>query len=158
MGSDADSEMKQAPVCGPRGPGRNPRERRRRRAGVAPANFGRGGARPCARVPVDFGPAEHGEGSRGMFTANLRTKILDLRGFDLSRILTLRCGIRMSLGNFPEILSQAILEGLILVGRLGVSGQPLAVEPGLWPRRAPSTRPGPWPVGCPIHRLRVCRV
>ena len=52
---------------------------------------------------------------------NLRTKILDFRGFDSSRILSLRGGILMSLGHFPEMLSQRILAGILLVGRLGVS-------------------------------------
>ena len=55
-------------------------------------------------------------------TANLRTKILDFRGFDSSRILILRCGILMSLGSFLEVLGRAILVGIILVGRLDVSG------------------------------------
>ena len=53
-------------------------------------------------------------------TANLLTKILDFRGFGSSRILIQRGGILMSIGNFPETLSQAILAGIILVGRLGV--------------------------------------
>ena len=39
-------------------------------------------------------------------TANLRTKILDFRGFDSSRILILRGGILISIGNFPESLSR----------------------------------------------------
>ena len=56
------------------------------------------------------------------YTVNLRTKILDLRWFDSSRILILRGGILMSIGNFPESLSQAILVGRFLVGRLGVAG------------------------------------
>ena len=51
---------------------------------------------------------------------NLRSKILDSGGFDSSRILMLRGGILMSMGNFPECLSQSILVGIILVGRLGV--------------------------------------
>ena len=55
-------------------------------------------------------------------TANLRTKILDYRGFDSSRILILRGGIPGPIGNSPESLSQAILAGVILVGRLGVCG------------------------------------
>ena len=55
------------------------------------------------------------------YTATLRTKILDFRGFDSSRILSLRGGILMSIGNFPEVLSQGILEEIILVGRLGVA-------------------------------------
>ena len=35
-------------------------------------------------------------------TANLRTKILDFRGFDSSRMLTLRGGILRPTGDFPE--------------------------------------------------------
>ena len=41
-------------------------------------------------------------------TANLRTKIMDFRGFDPSRILMLRGGIPRTTGNFPESSSQAI--------------------------------------------------
>ena len=37
-------------------------------------------------------------------TANLRTKILDFRWFDSSRILHLRGAILMSIGNLPEFL------------------------------------------------------
>ena len=58
-------------------------------------------------------------------TANLRTTILDSRGFDSSRLLILRGGILMSIGNIPENLIQAILVGIIL-GRLGVPGAGLA--------------------------------
>ena len=61
--------------------------------------------------------------SRVQATANLHTKILDLRGFDSSIILILRGGIRMSIGNIPESLSQAILIGIILVGRLGTQNK-----------------------------------
>ena len=46
-------------------------------------------------------------------TANLRTKILDFRGFYSSIILTLRGGVLMSIGNLPEVLSQRILAGMI---------------------------------------------
>ena len=53
--------------------------------------------------------------------ANLRTKILDFRGVDSSIFLNLRGPILMSIGSFPESLSQAILAGIILVGRLGVT-------------------------------------
>ena len=42
-------------------------------------------------------------------TANLRTATSDFRGFDSSGILILRGGILLSIGNFPEILSQQIL-------------------------------------------------
>ena len=54
-------------------------------------------------------------------TANLHTKIPVFRGFDSNIILILRAWILMSIGNFPESLSQAILAGRFLVGRLGVS-------------------------------------
>ena len=53
-------------------------------------------------------------------TANLRTTILDFRGFDSSGILILRGGIPRSIGNFPECSSQGILVGMITLGRLGV--------------------------------------
>ena len=53
-------------------------------------------------------------------TANLRTKIMDFRGFDSSRILILRGGILRPVGNFPECLNQATLLGITLVGILGV--------------------------------------
>ena len=54
-------------------------------------------------------------------TANLRTNIMDFRGFDSSMILIIRAGIPRPMGNFLESLSQAILVGIMLVGRLGVS-------------------------------------
>ena len=56
-------------------------------------------------------------------TANLRTKILDFRGFDSSIFLILRCGIPRPIGNCLEMLSQQILAGRFLAGRLGVSHQ-----------------------------------
>ena len=52
-------------------------------------------------------------------TANLPTNIVDFRGLDPSRILNLRGGILMSVGDFLESLSQAMLVGIMLVGRLG---------------------------------------
>ena len=52
-----------------------------------------------------------------------RTNIVDFRGFDSDIIFTQRGGILMSIGNFPESLSQAILVGIILVGRLGVESR-----------------------------------
>ena len=51
--------------------------------------------------------------------ANLRTKILDFRGFDTSIILILRGGVLVCIGGFPEIVSQRILAGMILAGGLG---------------------------------------
>ena len=53
-------------------------------------------------------------------TANLRTKIMDFRGFDSSAILILRGGIPRPIGSLPESLRQAILVWIILVGRLDV--------------------------------------
>ena len=63
----------------------------------------------------------HGRAApRHSHTANLRTEILDFRGFDPSIILILMGGIPRPIGNFPEVLSQLILVGMILLGRLGV--------------------------------------
>ena len=50
-------------------------------------------------------------------TANLGTNTVDFRGFDSSIILILRGGIVMSIGDLPESLSQAILGGIMLVGK-----------------------------------------
>ena len=52
--------------------------------------------------------------------ADFRTNIMDFRGFDSSIILILRGGILMSTGSFSESLSQAILVGIMLVGKSGV--------------------------------------
>ena len=51
---------------------------------------------------------------------NLPTNIVDFGGFDSSIILIKRGGILMSMGNVPESLSQVMLVGVMLVGRLGV--------------------------------------
>ena len=53
-------------------------------------------------------------------TPNLPTNIVDLRGLDSSIILIERGGIPRPIGHFPESLSQAMLVGVMLVGRLGV--------------------------------------
>ena len=50
----------------------------------------------------------HGHEWRSSHTANLRTKILDSRGFDSSVILRLRGGIPRPIRDFPEDLSQGI--------------------------------------------------
>ena len=71
-------------------------------------------------------------------TANLRTKAQGFRGFDLIRILISRGGTLMFIGNFPESLSQRILAGIILVGRLSVAA---ARAPRSWSSSpAPGTR------------------
>ena len=69
-------------------------------------------------------------------TANLRTKNLDIRGFDSSRIIIVRGGILMSMGVFPEM----ILVGIILGGRLGAAPQLRARAPLPSPA-CPHTRP-----------------
>ena len=53
-------------------------------------------------------------------TANLRTKIMDSGGSDSSTISILRGGTPRPTRNFLESSSQAILVGIMLVGRLGV--------------------------------------
>ena len=53
----------------------------------------------------------------------------NFRGIDSSIILIVRGGILMSIGSFPESLSQAILAGRFLVGRLGVLGGPVGQLP-----------------------------
>ena len=50
-------------------------------------------------------------------------------GFDSSIVLILRGGILMSIGNFPESLSQAMLVGIMLVGKLGVRSHPSGLAP-----------------------------
>ena len=55
-------------------------------------------------------------------TANLPAKILNFGGSYSGRILILRGAILTSIGDLPESLSQAILVGIILVGRFGVVG------------------------------------
>ena len=47
---------------------------------------------------------------------------MDFIGFYSSIIIILRGGILTSIVDFLESLSQAILEGIMLVGRLGVTG------------------------------------
>ena len=53
-------------------------------------------------------------------TPNLPTNIVDFGRFDSSTILIYRGGILMSIGDFPEVLTRAMLVGTMLVGRLGI--------------------------------------
>ena len=53
-------------------------------------------------------------------TAYLPTNIVGFRGFDSSTSLIQRGGIPRPIVNSPESLSQAMLVGVMLVGRLGV--------------------------------------
>ena len=64
---------------------------------------------------------------------------MDVRGLDSSIILILRGGILMSIGDFPESLSQSILVGIMLVGRLGV---PVSVKEHIPFPRASALQPG----------------
>ena len=65
---------------------------------------------------------EQDSGTLAVVTANLPTNIImDFRGFDSSISLILRGGILVSIGNFPESSSPAMLVGLMLVGGLGAS-------------------------------------
>ena len=52
-------------------------------------------------------------------TPNLPTNIVDIRGFDSSMMLNLRGGILMSVGDFPESLSQAMLVGCNVSREIG---------------------------------------
>ena len=52
-------------------------------------------------------------------TPNLPTNIVDFGGFDSSIMLCLRVEFSCP-GDFPDSLSQAMLVGTMLVGRLGV--------------------------------------
>ena len=79
---------------------------------------------PTCELPFRISPGTAREGDLDLqFTgaANLRTKILDFRGFDLSRISILTGGILISIGNLLDISSQQNLAGRILVGRLGAA-------------------------------------
>ena len=55
-----------------------------------------------------------------MITPDLPTNIVDFRGFDSSIIFIERGGIPTSIGKCRQSLSQAMLVGMVLEGRLGV--------------------------------------
>ena len=93
---------------------------------------GLNGPRPRPRGPSR--PWVHGSGD----APNLPTKVLDIRGLDSSRILMLRGGILSSIGDLPESLSQAILVGRLLVGRLGVAHAARHEQQGTRHRRPPT--------------------
>ena len=95
----------------------------------------------CWRSTPRTGPPGQPRLASSNLAADLPTNLLDFGGFDLSIILILRGGILRSIGSFPEVLSQQILVGILLVGRLG--------EGGLTPPRHPSTRSAPPGVGEP---------
>ena len=54
-----------------------------------------------------------------MYSPNLPTNIVDFGVFDSSVILIERGGILMSIGDFPENLSQAMLVGCNVSRRIG---------------------------------------
>ena len=51
---------------------------------------------------------------------SLPTNIVDFGELDSSTLLIVRVGIPRPIGDFPESLTQAMLVGIMLVGRLGV--------------------------------------
>ena len=61
-------------------------------------------------------------------TPNLPTNIKGFRGFDSSIILIKRSKIPRSMGKFRKSLSQAMLVGIMLVGRLGVTASVLTAS------------------------------
>ena len=74
-------------------------------------------------IPTQCVPSSHSGtivAATSTAAPDLRTNIMDFRGFDSSISLVIRGGIIMSLGDVPESLSQAILVGIMLLGRLGV--------------------------------------
>ena len=98
-------------------------------------------------------------GAEGNVAANLCTQILDFRGLDSSiiLILTLRGLILMSKGDFPESLSQAILVGIILVGRLGIRLAPAREVHGQTGVEGNVSNGCPVPAGSRIKRLGSVR-
>ena len=81
------------------------------------------------------------------------TKILDLGGFDSSINLNrkVRGGDPRHIGDFPESLSQGILVGIILVGRLGVAPARCTREL----RASASRRPVRSPIADPLRRQPI---
>ena len=61
-----------------------------------------------------------GKDGRAPKTAAPSHKLMDFRGFGSNIIFILRDEIPRAIWGFPERLSQAILAGTILLGRLGV--------------------------------------
>ena len=70
----------------------------------------------CSHVYVHIAPCHNIIAS----TPGSPTNIVGFGGFDSSTMLILRGGILMSIGDFPESSSQAMLVCVMLVGGLGV--------------------------------------
>ena len=110
-----------------------------------------GPARPSrAQLARPARPAKLGQPRRltQVIRPNLRTKIMDFRGFDSCRILILRGGILMYIVNIPESLSQAtlvriILVGTILVGKSHPASQPSRTQPTQQASQTSQTRRDP---------------
>ena len=75
-----------------------------------------------AHTPRTVAAERSGCSPRERATPNLPTNIVDFGGFDSSIILNLRGEIPRPTGELPESLSQAMLVGIMLVGRLGAQG------------------------------------
>ena len=78
------------------------------------------GCKVCRVDPCDRATALQ-RAKACLLTPNLPTKIVDLGGFDSSVMSLLRGRIPRPIGDFPESLSQAMLVGIMLAGRLGVA-------------------------------------
>ena len=61
---------------------------------------------------------------------HLSTNIVDFRGFDSSIISIYRGGIPRPIGDFLESLTQAMLVGVMLVGRLDARARVVRVSSG----------------------------
>ena len=79
---------------------------------------------PTRTDAEEKGTQEQGEGEpmqpARWLTPNPPTNMVGFRGFDASAILDLRGDIPRPIGDLPESLSQAMLVGIMLVGRLAV--------------------------------------
>lgn len=82
----------------------------------------------------DPGKGRQGDAQRRTFALRSISvlRFWNQRGFDSNMILILGVGIIMSIGSFSEMLSQCILVGKVLVGRLGIAC-PIAFSVGLVP-------------------------
>ena len=75
-----------------------------------------------------------------IYIIHAQTKTLDSRGFDSGRILMLRGGILMPIGDFLEVTSQTILVGIVLAGKTGRMPQELATRASRASGYAPFTK------------------
>ena len=102
-------------------------------------------AKKCAPMQTSATGAKRcGTGETALQIRPISVLIFWISGFDFSIILILRGGILISIGISPDILSQAILVGIILVGRLGVVGPKRMAQQGVAPKMRPIHKPRAW--------------